>query len=36
MVGSDRVFGPDVVQLWVIFNDIPMASYLLGKVSSFR
>lgn len=27
MVGSDVVVGPDAVQLWVIFKDMPMVSY---------
>ena len=27
MVGSDVVVGPDAVQLWVIFKDMPTVSY---------
>ena len=35
-VGSEGAVGPDAVQSWVIFNDMPIVSYWFGEVPSFR
>ena len=35
MVSTDGVVGQDAVQLWAIFNGMPMVLYWLGEVSSF-
>ena len=35
MVSSGGMAGPDVLQLWIILNDVPAVLYQLGEVSSF-
>ena len=35
MVSSGGMAGPDVLQLWIILNDMPVVLYQLGEVSSF-